>query len=163
MKLDQRSGMKVISYTNCELTIIFSWNWVSYNASKKHISRTWWLDVSETLTSSEPERTAYQLVPMSPWRYTEKHSIVKENQRFFKKKHPSIFSWTVWWQLYSMTASEPVFWPTGDAFLQALVESTQANPLQQTGVESLKGLHIFQTRQDYVNIFPRALRWSGEI
>lgn len=31
---------------------------------------TWWLAVSETLTSSEPERTAYQLVPISPCRYT---------------------------------------------------------------------------------------------
>lgn len=31
---------------------------------------TWWLAVSETLTSSEPDSTAYQLVPISPCRYT---------------------------------------------------------------------------------------------
>lgn len=52
---------------------------------------------------------------------------------------------------------------TGDAFLQALVETTQANLVQQTGVESLKGLHIFQPCHNYVNIFPRALCWSGGI
>lgn len=52
-------------------------------------------------------------------------------------------------------------WLTGDASLQALVESTQANLVQQTGVEPLEGLHIFQTCQNYVNVFPRALCWSG--
>lgn len=50
---------------------------------------------------------------------------------------------------------------TGDASLQALVESTQANLVQQTGVEPLEGLHIFQTCQNYVNVFPRAFCWSG--
>lgn len=50
---------------------------------------------------------------------------------------------------------------TGDAFLQAVVESAQANLVQQTGVESLEGLHVFQTFHNYVNIFPRALCWSG--
>lgn len=58
---------------------------------------------------------------------------------------------------------ETVRWLTGDAFLQALVEATQANLVQQTGVEPLEGLHIFQTCHNYVNIFPRALRWSGGI
>lgn len=52
---------------------------------------------------------------------------------------------------------------TGDAFLQALVEATQANLVQQTGLESLEGLHIFQPCHNYVNIFPRALCWSGAI
>lgn len=59
--------------------------------------------------------------------------------------------------------SELAFSPTGDAFLQALVKSAQAYLLQQTGVKSLKGLHIFQPCQDYVNICPRTLCWSGEI
>lgn len=31
---------------------------------------TWWLAVSDTLTSREPDSTAYQLVPMSPCRNT---------------------------------------------------------------------------------------------
>ena len=59
--------------------------------------------------------------------------------------------------------SEPVFRLTCDAFLQALVESTQTNSLQQTGMESLEGLHVFQTSQNYVNVLPRALCWSGEV
>lgn len=62
-----------------------------------------------------------------------------------------------------MAASEPVCRLTGDAFLQALIECTQANLVQQTGMESLKGLHMFQTCQNYVNIFSGALCWSGEV
>lgn len=62
-----------------------------------------------------------------------------------------------------MAASEPVCRLTGDAFLQALIECAQANLVQQTGMESLKGLHMFQTCQNYVNIFSGALCWSGEV
>lgn len=52
---------------------------------------------------------------------------------------------------------------TGDAFLQAFIESTQADLVQQTGAESLEGLHIFQTCHNDVNVLPRALFWSGGI
>jgi len=34
------------------------------------VSLTWWLAVSDTFTSRDPDRTAYQLVPMSPCLYT---------------------------------------------------------------------------------------------
>lgn len=112
-------------------------------------SPTWWHEVSETLTSSEPERTVYQLVPMSPWRYTREEG--KE------------FALFLLWTADIGFRGETVRWLTGDAFLQALVEATQANLVQQTGVEPLEGLHIFQTCHNYVNIFPRALRWSGGI
>lgn len=37
---------------------------------------TWWLAVSDTLTSREPDRTAYQLVPMSPCRNTANSKIL---------------------------------------------------------------------------------------
>ncbi len=42
------------------------------------VSLTWWLAVSDTFTSRDPDRTAYQLVPMSPCRYTAGKNRVYE-------------------------------------------------------------------------------------
>lgn len=51
---------------------------------------------------------------------------------------------------------------TCDAFLQTLVESTQADLVQQTGMEALEGFHVLQTWEDYVDVLSSALCWSGQ-
>lgn len=52
---------------------------------------------------------------------------------------------------------------TCDPFLQTLVESTQADPVQQSGMEALEGFHVLQTCQDYIDVLSRALCRSGTI
>lgn len=82
---------------------------------------------------------------MSPWRYTERESRYSQS----KVRDVSIY------ELQHRGGSAR--WRTCDAFLQALVEPTQADLVQQTGIEALKGFHGSQTCQDYVDVLSGAL------
>lgn len=66
-------------------------------------------------------------------------------------------------QMWTAALGWPACWRTCDAFLQALVEPTQADLVQQTGMEVLEGFRVFQTCQDYVDVLSRALCGSGVI
>lgn len=88
VEIIKKKMITMATITNIAVTLLMWWQKLCYDShisplSFKHFKSepkfkpdfTWWYEVSETLTSREPERTAYQLVPMSPWRYTERERL----------------------------------------------------------------------------------------
>lgn len=116
---------------------------------------TWWLAVSDTLTSREPDRTAYQLVPMSPCRNTVDR---KKNIRNHVISSHNPTSCAISGVCLCVCTNVH----TRDAFLQAFVEGTSTDLQQERRWEPVEGFDLSQSGQDNVHILSRALRGPAE-